>query len=149
MCLPWKKKAQIKYSTPHQWNSTKSKATTRMGTQVAPLERSALKNFLIIHVDIFAQSHEDMPGINTLIIQQNLCINPKSREVKWKRRTFSSKKNVAIIEQENGECVQTSHISTRYALKVAFLYLGQTKLSIPQQDIRSSALWMQTSSITR
>ena len=50
--------------------------TTRMGTMASPTVRQDLANFLRRNQDIFAWSHEDMPGIDPSEIVHRLNVNP-------------------------------------------------------------------------
>jgi hypothetical protein len=49
--------------------------------------------------DIFAWSHEDMPGIDPSIISHKLNVNPCLHPIKQKRRIFALKRNNAIMEE--------------------------------------------------
>ena len=55
--------------------------TTRMGTLASPTIRQDLANFLRKNQDIFAWSHEDMPGIDLTVIVHKLNVNPDSSPV--------------------------------------------------------------------
>ena len=52
--------------------------TTRMGTLAGPMVRQDLASFLRMNQDIFAWSHEDMPGIDPSVIVHRLNVNPDS-----------------------------------------------------------------------
>ena len=65
--------------------------TTRMGTLASPMVRQDLANFLRMYQDIFAWSHEDMPGIDPLVIVHRLNVNPDSSPVRQKKRVFAQK----------------------------------------------------------
>ena len=51
---------------------------TRMGTLASPLIRQDLVGFLRMNQDVFAWSHEDMPGIDSSVIVHILNVNPAS-----------------------------------------------------------------------
>ena len=55
--------------------------TTRMGTLASSMVREDLASFLRMNQDVFAWSHEDMPGINPSIIVHKLNLNPDSLPV--------------------------------------------------------------------
>ena len=55
--------------------------TTRMGTLANPTIRQDLAGFLRMNQDVFAWSHEDMPGIDPSIIVHRLNVNPESLPV--------------------------------------------------------------------
>jgi hypothetical protein len=55
--------------------------------------------FLRHNCDVFAWSHEDMPGIDPSIIVHKLNVDPNYRPVKQRRRTFAAKRNQAVAEE--------------------------------------------------
>ena len=55
---------------------------TRMGTLANPTVRQDLASFLRMNHDVFAWSHEDMPGIDPSIIVHRLNVNPDSSPVR-------------------------------------------------------------------
>ena len=63
--------------------------TTRMGTLASPAVRQDLANFLRKNQDIFAWSHEDMPGIDPSVIVHRLNVNPDSSPIRQKKRVFA------------------------------------------------------------
>ena len=128
------------------------KKSTRIGINLPPLAqiRESIIHFLKENKDVFAWSHEDMPGIDPSIISHELNVNPCLRPIKQKRRIFAPERNNAIMEEvdkllttnfirevfypnwlanvvmvkkptENGECALISPISIKLALKTAFL----------------------------
>ena len=54
---------------------------TRIGTTLSPKMRTRLIQFLKENLDVFAWSHEDMPGISPKVIQHKLNVNPKRKLV--------------------------------------------------------------------
>ena len=62
---------------------------TRMGTLASPLIRQDLTGFLRMNQDVFAWSHEDMPGIDPSIIVHRLNVNPVSSPIRQKKRVFA------------------------------------------------------------
>ena len=56
--------------------------TIRMGTLASPAVRQDLANFLRTNHDIFAWSHEYMPGIDPSVIVHRLNVNPDSSPVR-------------------------------------------------------------------
>ena len=73
--------------------------TTRIRANLPPQIKESLIQFLKSNKDIFAWSHEDMPGIDPFIISHKLSVNPYLRPVKQKWRVFALKRNDAIIEK--------------------------------------------------
>ena len=63
--------------------------TTRMGTLASSMVRQDLTSFLRMNQDVFAWSHEDMPGIDPSIIVHRLNVNPNSSPVRQKKRVFT------------------------------------------------------------
>ena len=59
----------------------KTAKTTRIGTTLSPGMRARLVRFLQKNLDVFAWSHEDMPGIPTKVIQHKLNVNPERKPV--------------------------------------------------------------------
>uniref|UniRef100_A0A2N9GRM8 Reverse transcriptase domain-containing protein n=1 Tax=Fagus sylvatica TaxID=28930 RepID=A0A2N9GRM8_FAGSY len=59
----------------------------------------SLVQFLKDNKDVFAWSHEDMPGINPSIISHKLNVDPSLRPIKQKRRVFAPERNNAIMEE--------------------------------------------------
>ena len=55
--------------------------TTRIGTTLSPNMRMRLIQFLKENLDVFAWSHEDMPGISPKVIQHKLNVNPEKKPV--------------------------------------------------------------------
>ena len=59
-------------------NESKPERTTKMGTLASPLIRQDLVAFLRMNQDVFAWSHEDMPGIDPSVIVHRLNVDRKS-----------------------------------------------------------------------
>ncbi|KAL5550182.1 hypothetical protein UlMin_000358 [Ulmus minor] len=70
--------------------------TYKIGSSLTGQLRTDLINFLRDHRDVFAWSHEDMPGIDPKVIVHRLNIDPSFRPVKQKRRTFNTERYMAI-----------------------------------------------------
>ncbi|KAL5543300.1 hypothetical protein UlMin_011010 [Ulmus minor] len=51
---------------------------------------------ILEHRDVFAWSHEDMPGIDPNVIVHRLNIDPNFKPIKQKRRTFNAERYMAI-----------------------------------------------------
>uniref|UniRef100_A0A2N9I4E8 RNA-directed DNA polymerase n=1 Tax=Fagus sylvatica TaxID=28930 RepID=A0A2N9I4E8_FAGSY len=73
--------------------------TTKIGAHLPPEMKESLVQFLKDNKDVFAWSHEDMPGINPSIISHKLNVDPSLRPVKQKRRVFAPERNNAIMEE--------------------------------------------------
>ena len=55
--------------------------TTKIGKTLSPEMRTKLVQFLKENLDVFAWSHEDMPGISPEVIQHKLNVNPERKPV--------------------------------------------------------------------
>ena len=65
----------------------------------SPPIRQALAAFLKMNQDVFAWSHEDMPGIDPSVIVHRLNVNPASSPIRQKKRVFAQKRDKAIAEE--------------------------------------------------
>ena len=72
---------------------------TRIRTTLSPEMRTRLIKFLKENLDVFAWSHEDMPGISLKIIQHKLNVNPERKPVQQRRRAFTPERDQAITEE--------------------------------------------------
>ena len=70
-------------------NESRPGRTTRMGTLASPIIRQDLAGFLRMNQDVFAWSHEDMPGIDPLVIIHRLNVNSASSPIRQKKRVFA------------------------------------------------------------
>ena len=70
-------------------NESRPKRMTRIGTLASLLIRQALAAFLRMNQDVFAWSHEDMPGIDPSVIVHRLNVNPTSSPIRQKKRVFA------------------------------------------------------------
>ena len=73
--------------------------TTRIGTTLSPEMRTKLVQFLKENLDVFAWSHEDMPGVSPEVIQHKLNVNPERKPVQQRRRVFAPERDQAITEE--------------------------------------------------
>jgi hypothetical protein len=73
--------------------------TTKIRANLPPKMKESLAQFLKNNKDVFAWSHEDMPGINPSIISHKLNVDPSLRPIKQKRRVFAPERNNAIMEE--------------------------------------------------
>jgi hypothetical protein len=71
----------------------------RVGSQLSPPLKESLVAFLRDNANVFAWSHEDMPGIDPSVLTHRLNIDPSNRPVKQKRRSFTPERNQAIHEE--------------------------------------------------
>ena len=71
----------------------------RAGGAVSHKTMQELVQFLRENVDVFAWSHEDMPGIDPSIITHCLNVYPSSKPVRQKKRVFTPERDNAIKEE--------------------------------------------------
>ena len=73
--------------------------TTKIGTLANPAIRQELITFLRSNRDVFAWSHEDMPGIDPSVMVHRLNISPSFPPVRQKKRVFAPEREQAIAEE--------------------------------------------------
>ena len=73
--------------------------TTRIGMTLSLGMRVKLIQFLKENLDVFAWSHEDMPGITPEIVQHKLNVNPDRKPIQQRRRVFASERDQAIADE--------------------------------------------------
>ncbi|XP_059461825.1 uncharacterized protein LOC132190804 [Corylus avellana] len=71
----------------------------KIGTQLNPIIRDVLVIFLWGNLEVFAWTHEDMPGIAPENILHQLNVDPSVKPVKQKIRKFAPERNMAISEE--------------------------------------------------
>ena len=72
---------------------------TRIGTSMKEKTKQDLVQFLRKSIDVFAWSHEDMPGIDPSVITHRLNVHPSSKPVCQKKRVFTPERDNAIKEE--------------------------------------------------
>ena len=72
---------------------------TRIGTSMEMKTKQDLVHFLKKSMDVFAWSHEDMPGIDPSVITHRLNMYPSSKPVRQKNRVFAPERDKAIKEE--------------------------------------------------
>ena len=80
-------------------NNSDPDRTTKIGALANPAIRQELITFLKSNRDIFAWSHEDMPGIDPSVMVHRLNISPSFPPVRQKKRVFAPKRDRAIAEE--------------------------------------------------
>uniref|UniRef100_A0A2N9J3R3 Uncharacterized protein n=1 Tax=Fagus sylvatica TaxID=28930 RepID=A0A2N9J3R3_FAGSY len=73
--------------------------TTSIGTRMDRTIREAMISFLKSNLDVFAWTHDDMPGIDPATICHKLNVDPSIRPIKQKRRVFAPDRNQAISDE--------------------------------------------------
>ena len=72
---------------------------TRIGKLANWPVRQALTTFLKANQDMFAWSHEDMPGIDPSIMVHKLNVSSSIPQVRQKKRVFAQEWDKAIAEE--------------------------------------------------
>jgi len=80
-------------------DETQPDRTVKIGAGLAEQVKRDISNLLKEYKEIFAWSHEDMPGISRNVISHNLAVNDKSKPVVQKRRSFNLERSAAIKEE--------------------------------------------------
>uniref|UniRef100_A0A2N9I9G2 Uncharacterized protein n=1 Tax=Fagus sylvatica TaxID=28930 RepID=A0A2N9I9G2_FAGSY len=70
-----------------------------IGTKMDKTIREAMISFLKSNLDVFAWTHDDMPGIDPATICHKLNVDPSIRPIKQKRRVFAPNRNQAISDE--------------------------------------------------
>ena len=71
----------------------------RIGADLEGKIKKGLIHFLRENIDVFAWSHEDMPGIDPSVITHRLNVYPSSKPVRQKKRVFALERDNAIKEE--------------------------------------------------
>ena len=72
---------------------------TRIGTSMKERVKQDLIQFLRKSIDVFAWSHEDMPGIDPSVITHRLNVHLSSKPIRQKKRVFAPERDNAIKEE--------------------------------------------------
>ncbi|KAM2027726.1 hypothetical protein ACFX1T_019978 [Malus domestica] len=78
----------------------------KIGTILSSPIQLALISFLQENTEVFAWSYKDMPGISPDIICHRLSINPKTKPMRQKRRSYDAERYEAMkAEVEKLKCI--------------------------------------------
>ena len=80
-------------------NDLNLERTTKIGTLASPTVRQALITFLKSNRDVFAWSHEDMPGIDPSVMVHRLNVSPSFSPIRQKKRVFAPERDRAIAKE--------------------------------------------------
>ena len=72
---------------------------TRIDTSMEEKTKQDLVRFLKKSTDVFALSHEDMPGINPSVITHHLNVSPSYKPIRQKKRMFDPEQDNAIKKE--------------------------------------------------
>ena len=73
--------------------------STRIRADLEGKIKKGLVRFLRKNIDVFAWSHEDMPGIDPSVITHRLNVHPSSKPMRQKKKVFAPKRDNAIKEE--------------------------------------------------
>ena len=73
--------------------------TTKIGTLASWLVCQTLMTFLRDNQDVFAWSHEDMPGIDPSVMVHKLNVSPSFLPIQQKKLVFAQEQDKAIAEE--------------------------------------------------
>uniref|UniRef100_A0A2N9H4Y6 Uncharacterized protein n=1 Tax=Fagus sylvatica TaxID=28930 RepID=A0A2N9H4Y6_FAGSY len=62
-------------------------------------DQAIARECYLTSVNVFAWSHEDMPGISTEVMIHKLNVNPSMHPIKQKRRVFAPERNAAVMAE--------------------------------------------------
>ncbi|KAK0585343.1 hypothetical protein LWI29_027080 [Acer saccharum] len=108
-------------------DETELDKTVKIGARLAEQVKRDVSNLLIEYKEIFAWSHEDMPGISRSVISHNLAIDEKSKPVVQKRRSFNPERSTAIKEEISKLLAARSIREVKYPEWVANVVLVKKK----------------------
>ena len=80
-------------------DSSNPDRTTKIGTLANPIIHQELITFLRGNQDVFAWSHEDMPGIDPSVMVHRLNVSPAFPSIRQKKRVFAPERDQAIAEE--------------------------------------------------
>ena len=70
-------------------DDSKPNRMTKIGTLASLMVRQAITTFLKDKQDVFAWSHEDMPGIDPLVMVHRLNVSPSFPPIRQKKLVFA------------------------------------------------------------
>ncbi|XP_030970751.1 uncharacterized protein LOC115991148 [Quercus lobata] len=80
-------------------NDTQPERMTKIGTLASWPVRQTITTFLRDNQDMFAWSHEDMPGIDPSVMVHKLNVSPSFPQIRQKKRVFAQERDKAIAEE--------------------------------------------------
>ena len=72
---------------------------TRVEVDLEKKIKKDLVRFLRKSIDVFAWSHEDVPGIDPSVITHRLNVYPSFKPIRQKKKVFAPKRDTAIKEE--------------------------------------------------
>ena len=75
--------------------------TSQVGMNLNLQTKEEIISFIRSNLDVFAWSHEDMPGIPVNIIQHHLNMDHEKKPIQQRRRIFTLKRKKAVMDEVN------------------------------------------------
>ena len=110
-------------------NEAEPDKTVKIGARLTERVKRDVTNLLKEYKEIFAWSHEDMPGIERSVISHNLAVNEKCKPVVQKMRSFNPERSAAIKEEVSKLLAAGSIREVKYSKWVANVVLVKKKNS--------------------
>jgi len=83
--------------------------TFRLGRLLDKKEQNQVAEVILRHLDAFAWSASDMPGIDPDFLCHRLTMEPKVRPVRKRRRKFNEKRQL-VVQEETRKLLNVGHI---------------------------------------
>jgi len=80
-------------------DDTRPERMTKIGTLASWPVRQTITTFLRNNQDVFAWSHEDMPGIDPSVMVHKLNVSPLFPPIRQKKRVFAQERDKAIAKE--------------------------------------------------
>ncbi|KAM2668007.1 hypothetical protein EV2_019632 [Malus domestica] len=110
----------------------------KIGTTLSPPIQLALISFLQENIEVFAWSYEDMPGISPDIICHRLSIDPKTKPVRQKRKSYDAERYEAMkaeVEKLKGISFVREVNYLTWVANVVLVKKNPTKESLLLQNV--------------
>ena len=101
--------------------------TVKVGASLTKQVKTGVMNLLREYKEIFAWSHEDMPGINANVTTHHLAVSKDCKPVIQKRRSFNPERSAAIREEVSKLLAAGSIREVKYPEWVANVVLVKKK----------------------
>ena len=83
--------------------------TFKLGKSLDQEEQNQVAEVISCHLDAFAWSASDMPGIDPDFLGHRLTVDPKVRPVRQRRRKFNEERRL-VVQEETRKLLDVSHI---------------------------------------
>jgi len=83
--------------------------TFKLGKSLGPFEQDQVAGVIVQHLDAFAWSASDMPGIDPDFLCHRLTMDPKVRPVRQRRRKFNDERR-QVVREKTKKLLDVGHI---------------------------------------